>query len=314
MKSTCAIALLFAAGLHADVTARYSTDVRFTSPVLPPGMEQAMSGGTAAIPKSYTVRVKGAKGYSNYGKFDCLIDFSKQEFTLIDTANKSYATTPATEFMDKIAGAMPEMPGDAQKIFGSMNGSFDSRKTGRTDVILGIQAEENEGVLTISMPIAGTETSGPMMKMVMRTWVAKPEEVLRVPALRELTGFTQFSTVFGNTTDLLKKMFGKIPGAEGFQSMMDEAQKRKAVNLRTRMEIQMPAMAQLAQQMAKAGQPLPAGFDPNAPFGTVTQELVELSSTPIDDAVFHMPEGFREVPLEQIMKAMIAAQSPAAKQ
>jgi hypothetical protein len=314
MKCICAIALLFAASLHADVTARYSTDVRFTSPVLPPGMEQAMNGGTAAIPKSYTVRVKGTKGYSNYGKFDFLIDFAKQEFTLIDPASKSYATTPAREFMDKIAGAMPQMPGDAEKIFGSMKGSFESKKTERAEAILGIQAEETEGVLTISMPTVGTEQSGPLMKMVMHTWVAKPDEVLRVAPLRELTAFTQFSSLFGNTTEMLRKMFGSIPGAEGFQSMMSEAQSRKSVNLRTRMEIQMPAMAQIAQQMDKAGKPLPPGFDPNAPFGTVNQELVELSSAPIDDAIFRMPEGFHEVPFEQIIKAFFAAQSPAPKQ
>jgi hypothetical protein len=80
------------------------------------------------------------------------------------------------------------------------------------------------------------------------------------------------------------------------------------------MEIQMPFMAQVAEQMAKAGRPMPAGFDPNQPFATIDQELTDLSTAPIDDSVLRVPEGYKEVPMDEIVKSIMAAQPGAAKQ
>jgi len=187
------------------------------------------------------------------------------------------------------------------------------KKTGRTETILGIQADETEGLLTVEGPaIPGMAQSGPSMKMVMHIWTARPEEVLRSQALREFSGYTQYSALFLNTADMVKKMMGRMPGfGGGFESMFREIQQSNTAVLRIRMEIRMPMMALIAQQMAKAGQPFPAGFDPDAPLMQMNQELVELSSTPVDDGVFAVPQGFHEAPFEDLVKTAIP---PAAKQ
>jgi hypothetical protein len=49
--------------------------------------------------------------------------------------------------------AMPAIPPAAQKILESVKSNFSVQKTGRTDVILGVQVEESELTLTIELPV-----------------------------------------------------------------------------------------------------------------------------------------------------------------
>jgi hypothetical protein len=291
--------------LHADVTARYSTTLQFASFL--PGMDQAVKSASSQVPSSSLVRMKGTRGYAQYGRMECIMDLSKQEITLFDPAARTYARAPIAEAMRKVAGAMPAMPGEAGKVLASMKSTFASRKTGRTETILGIQADETEGTLTVEGPaMAGMAQAGPMMTLTMRLWVAKPEEVLRSPALGELTGYTQFWTKFMNSAEPLKKMLGGMPGlVEGLDSMFQEMQNGKSVMIRTRMEVRMPMMAQVAQRMSESGQAPAQGFDPGAPLMQMGQELVELSAAPVADSVFQVPQGFREAPFEELVKATV---------
>ncbi|MBZ5576962.1 MAG: hypothetical protein LAP40_10430 [Acidobacteriia bacterium] len=306
------LCFLTATGLHADVTARYSATIQMSA--LLPGMDEAVKAVQSGMPSSTVVRMKGGKGYSKFGKMEAITDYTKQEITLFDTATKTYAIAPVSQLTETLTGAMPDVPGDAGKMLAAMKTHFESRKTGRTETILGIQGEETEGVLTVEGPaVPGMPQNGPMMKMVMRIWVARPEETLRVQALREMSGYKQYADNVMNTGTMLKRVLGKMPGmGEGIDSMFQEIQKNQSVMLRTQMEMQMPMLAQLAQQMAKAGQPLPAGFDPNAPFMQMNQELVELSDAPLDDALFRVPDGFRQVPVEELVKSMMPARAAGA--
>ena len=269
------LVLLTGTALRADVTARYATNVQFSAAL--PGMDQAMKSAASAVPSSSVVRMKGTKGYSSYGRMQAVTDLAKQEFILIDPATKTYATGSVDQAMERMTKAIPQVPDDATKALQSMKASFTSKKTGRTATILGIQADETEGVLTVEGPaLPGMPQSGPLVTMVLRIWQAQPAEVLRVQPLRELTGYTQFMSTFMNTGEAMRKMMAKLPGfGQGFDSMFQEMKKNKVVPLRTEMEMRMPMMAQLAQQLAKSGQPLPPGFDPNAPFMQMTQEMVE---------------------------------------
>ena len=83
------------------------------------------------------------------------------------------------------------MPEQARAMLASMKTNLESRSTGRTAAIQGIQAEEQEFVLTMDMPLpGGPATPSPFMKMVMQVWIAKPEETQRVPALQEIQELT----------------------------------------------------------------------------------------------------------------------------
>lgn len=63
---------------------------------------------------------------------------------------------------------------------------------------------------------------------------------------------------------------------------------------RTRIEMLMPMMRTLLQQLAQAAaNPFGANFDPDAALATMTQELAEISTAPIKDAVFEVPAGYQ---------------------
>ena len=64
---------------------------------------------------------------------------------------------------------------------------------------------------------------------------------------------------------------------------MEEMQKGAAV-LRVQMDMFMPAMAAMLQRMPAGSNALGAGFDPNAPFMQMNQEVVEISSEPVPRA------------------------------
>jgi hypothetical protein len=145
-----------------------------------------------------------------------------------------------------------------------------------------------------------------MMKMVMQIWTAKPEEALRVQAIRELTGYNLWTSYFMNPGNSIGKMFAALPGfGKGLNSMFEEMAKNKAVILRTRMSLYSSFFAQMAQAMQKQGKPLPEGYDPDAPIVQVSQDAAELSTTPVEDSIFRLPEGYAAVPLEDLMNTLV---------
>src|SRR5215831_2908041 len=93
--------LLFAAlalqppALQADVTIRYRT--RFQPAELLP---RQMSGDSV-------IRLKHNRGSSTLGPLTMVMDFSRQEITLIDPANKVFATLPASEYSAKVNALLP---------------------------------------------------------------------------------------------------------------------------------------------------------------------------------------------------------------
>ena len=286
--------------LDADVTIRYKIDYKLTASLPPAMINQALQQMDSSMPKEAVIQVKGNKGYSNYGRMTYLTDFGKQEITLVDTASKTFATMPMKDFADKLGASMP-----AQTSTESIKTNISSTKTSRTDTIQGVAAEESEMIISMDAadPI-GALPAGPLMKMTMQVWNAKPEEALRVPALRQLAGYSAYGNYLMNPLTALQKVFAGMPGsAQGFASMMEE--KSKGLLLKSHTEIYMPMMSRLVQP----------GFDPNASLMEITNEIVELSADPVDDSVFQLPDGYQSAPVEDLMKSLItpgAVASPSA--
>src|SRR5207249_2434401 len=131
----------------------------------------------------------------------------------------------------------------------------------------------------------------------------KPEEALRVQAIRELTAYNLWTNYVMNPTQGMTKIFAYMPAfGEGMTKMFEELAKNKTVMLRTEMKMYSSMFAKMAQQMQKEGQALPAGYDPDAPFIQVTQEVEELSTAPLEDALFRVPEGYQTAPMADLMK------------
>jgi hypothetical protein len=109
-------------------------------------------------------------------------------------------------------------------------------------------------------------------------------------------------------------MMKQLPGLGGaFAPLMEEMQKGTTV-LRVHMDMFMPAMAAMVQRMPAGSNPSGASFDPDAPFMQMNQEVVELSTAPVPDSVFQIPEGYQEAPAGELIKGLLAKGQAAAKQ
>ena len=296
-----AVVVLLAPLLRGDATLRYHTDVKTADGV--PGLP-AGGGPDLAGVRDMVVRIKGNKAYSTQGNLTSIMDLTTQDMTLIDTVHKRFAKVSASQYAEQVKAAIPAMPTEARTALASMKTSVDTRSTGRTATIQGIQSEEHEFVLTMDLPPGGPPQAGPLMKMLMQIWTAKREEAQRVPALQEFQNYTASATSTMNPMEMVKQVFSALPGlGDSFGSMIAEMSKSGSMSMRMHTEVTMPFLAAMAQQ----GVPLPPGFDPSAPVIQMNQELVELSTDPVDGALFEIPQDYQPAALEEILKGAVAA-------
>jgi hypothetical protein len=85
------------------------------------------------------------QGVHDVGQRIQIFDFVKQEVTLVDPAHKTFAALPVSQFADKMAGAVPQATAEqmqaAQQAMASIKTNVDSKMTGKTAEIQGIQAK-----------------------------------------------------------------------------------------------------------------------------------------------------------------------------
>ena len=314
LRRSCGLAAAIAAlssSLLADATVRYHTEVQ-TSPgtAMSLPLNQALGGL-----RDMVIRIKGNKASSSQGSLTSIMDLMTQELTLVDTSHKRFASAPASKYTEQIKGAVPAVPAQAREIFASMKSNVESRTTGRTDVIQGIQAEEREFVMTLDMAVPGGPAApGPFMKLIMQVWSPKAEEAQRPGALQELKSYTASATAAMNPADMIQQIAGGLPGfGDSLAKVMKEASGNGNVALRTHMEIVMPFLAIMSQQLPQQpGQPRGPALDPNAPLMQMTQEVIELSTDPVDDALFAVPSEYQPASLEEILNGMIPTARPPA--
>ena len=329
---SAALALLFVLpSLWADTTVSYKYEIKpgagAPAQMLGPAMEAARS----KMPTRTVIQIKGKLARAASSPFVTVSDLDKQVITVIDPAHNQFATVYMKDYQDQVLsllqGSMPAMPADARKIMDSMQSSFSSQNTGKTDTVLGIQVEETEMTLAVSMPAKpGAAPSGDatpaaaapqvLLQMVIHLWTALPSEVERVPALKE------FSAVYGDPsanqmidpTGSMGKIFGSLPGmGTGFASMIDAMQEKKAIILKTQFEMYVPmAQAMLAAQARAKGTDPAQTADATAPFMEMTVEVENISGAPIDDSVFAVPGGYRLVSVPELLKSLMPA-APAAE-
>jgi hypothetical protein len=79
--------------------------------------------------------------------------------------------------------------------------------TGKTAEIQGGQADKREVTVTMDLPMpAEMNQTGLSLKLAMHIWTPKKEEVLRVPAIRELTGYQNWQRYVMNPAGMLEKL------------------------------------------------------------------------------------------------------------
>lgn len=292
-------ALIANASLYADVTLRYKTECKFNSAM--PNAAASTKAMQNAMPAEVVHQFKDGKGYTSQGSMTSIYDFTKREITLLDRDGKRYAKLPAEQYMEVFAeAAMPPKNQEVRAMLDTIKARAEAKATGRTATILGIEAEEREIAITMEVPLPPDmpAPAGPLMRTVIHCWTAKAGEILRVPAVRELTGYDLFADATTNPLASLEKLAQQMPMIKDFAAIQKELQSGGTqVILRLQYETFMPMMAAMGKQA-------PAG-DPGAPMIEMTQEAIELSSAPVSGSVFEIPGDYQSASAAEIMKDRI---------
>jgi hypothetical protein len=258
-----------------------------------------------SVPPADTVQFKNGKAYRAFGKQITIADVNKREITIVDPAGKRYATMPAAQFGDAMASAMPAMTPEQKAAIAAMKGHSESKATGRTETILGVEGEEREIVISVDSPAMSNMPTGPMMRMVMHMWTAKASEAERVPAIGELVKYNLASIAGMDPVTTLSKAFEQLPGfGDTFSTIMKEVKSGGTpVVLRMQVEMFMPMLAAIMARMpaGRGG----AGLDADAPLLKMTYGLAEISTSPVADSVFQVPEDYQAVPAADILKDLL---------
>src|SRR5215469_15697242 len=295
------LALLATATGWSDVTVRHTLSFQFASFVPDEMRAQAEQQFKATMPTEMIVRIKGDKAYTSVGPAYAITDYGRREITLLNPKAKQYATIPLSEYGDRLAAIQksPAVPAQAQQMLQSLRMDVQSKKTGQTGLIEGIRAEENLIVVSMQMPSPQADAS--MMRMEMRCWLAQPDEIRRIPALKELADYTAQGMKALDPTAILQKGFAQT-GVSSIRPFLDEIMKLGGnLMLKMQMGIHIPGMVQMFQLSRQA----PAGLDPNAPVAEEQINVAEISTAPIPDSAFEVPADYKAAAFEDLAKAII---------
>jgi hypothetical protein len=300
MVRSFALLIVLLSSVRADVTVRYQTTIT-ASPIMPPeAQDQLKKAGSVPI----TMLVKGSKGYTLAGNFASVSDLAKQTTTLMNTETKTFASVAMNDYQQAVSLMVPKPSADAQAMLANMETKFESKNTGRKQTIQGILAEERQIVMTMSSKVAtDQETPGQMMRMVMEIWSAAPSEAARVPALGEIERFSALTQTAMNPTAMIQQLLGPYSGmAKGYDALAKELSDHQTLVLRTHVSIYVPAMTQAVTALARTGRQVPA-FNPTGPLSEINQEVVELSTAPVDASVFEVPASYKQSTVGEILKS-----------
>ena len=116
----------------------------------------------------------------------------------------------------------------------------------------------------------------------MLIWLAKPGEIDRKPELRELASFSTWQSYFMAATDVFP----------GHKAMTEKIAPSGSITLRTRTEI----------RMKMPGMPV-ADVEAAAPILETNQDVSEISTAPIDESFFRIPEGYKAAKFEDLYRS-----------
>ena len=299
MYRRLALAALIALAARADVTIRRSMTVTL-GPAFPAQMQEMMKQQMASIiPFETVIRIKGSKAYSSAGQLVSITDYGTNQVILLNPKTKQYAIGTLTDYMDKMAAITQTltqgMPAQATQMLQNMKFDVQTKKTGQTSTIQGILAEES--VITMSMGMPMGQTVMPTVRMEMHCWIAQPDQVELVAGLKELIAYTARDKVRLDPTQALQKIFSQMPGlSEQIREPMAQLTGNGAMMLNMRAAIFLPAMAQALPQA-----------DPTSPMEELQSGVTEISTAPIDDAVFSVPADYQSAALEDLIKLALPA-------
>ena len=257
-----------------------------------------------------------------------IIDLAKEQFIFLNPRDKTYTLMNFDQLKQQIESTVGEMQQKEAEVEKKQEEQLkkwevlvDTKRPGKTLKILGIPAEELILTLTIKRQGVALEDSGGMV-ITTEQWLAKEH-----PGMKEIEAFNKkLAEKFGAelfAQEMNKQMFGPLMGrypqlAEGLKKLAEETQKIGRVQLRsvTRIalvppksqagekgqEEEMPDLSKLGKMFGGFGKKL--AKQAAAPKGgknvlmETTQEVVEISTKPVDASLFKIPADYKEAKME----------------
>ena len=244
-----ALFLVVCTSLHADVTMRMALEMK---------INVAIPNAAPPLPfNEMLTRIKGTEGYAAIGPIVAITDIAGGKVTLLDVKGQHFATIPMADYVSTVTANgknTPNLPEEAKQILAQIKFDTESRDTGRTERIQGIEAYEREVMVNVSIPvpIPGQE-QGLHIRMRFQIWKPKASEFERVPALRELAAYNDRNKGFGDPATVLRQAFGTLPGmGDHIGQMVEEITKGGNVMLGMRVGVFIPGLAKIVEQATKA--------------------------------------------------------------
>ena len=167
--------------------------------------------------------------------------------------------------------------------------------------------------INIPVPAPGME-NGLQIVGKIHVWKPQPAEFDRLPALREVAAFYERNKAF-SPAESMRKMFSSMPGmGASADKMVAELTKGGNTIVRMHMEMFMPGLAKMMEQARAGGANVPDAPPLDRPLVEMTTEMKELSTDAVADSVFQIPAGYQQAPMEDLLKAMMAAFTAGARQ
>lgn len=287
-KSALVLCLLAAsAALRADVTIKY--DMKFTtSPIIP---AQALAPLTSALSQGVTVQLKDGKGRTSLAGATSLLDYTTQEFTLVDDANKRYTTVAIKDYLGLIASAIPTLPDAAKQLMAGMKFTVAPGDTKKTATILGMNAEGKESTITMTMAMPAGLPAPPQgippMSFKMTVYTVGQTQAALTPGLWEYAGY--LATANQTTMGAVKQVLSFLPGLGDslgplFADMTDPSR----------------VMLQFEMEMG-------AGMLGPDPLMKISQTMTQLTPGTLDASLFQIPPGYQKVEAAAFMSALTNA-------
>jgi TonB family protein len=282
--------LLFCAAARADVTVRYSLDLKFNSKLpIPP---EATAKLNAFVPTEMSLRIKGDKAWSNFAMITSIADLSTGRITLLDPHTRRFATIPASAYPPYLQ-TVQVLPPEVQKILENIKFDVQTHKTGRQDTVRGILTEERKSAISVEIPVP---QKGPVgFKLVVEQWLALPEEISRIPALGEFAAHGARAAAPLNPAGMIQRALAQTPAlAERVRSAFEAlAQDKRTFSAKTRVRLYAPVLALTIP-----------GLNADEAVMELSIDVAGISSAPVPDSVFEVPADYQSASMEELLKSM----------
>jgi TonB family protein len=286
-------AVLVVGRARADLTIHYKTSSE-TAAGLSASMTDMMKQQLAGtLPEETTIQIHGEQVASRMGKLICIVDYSKQQITLMHPATRRYVTTSTAEFV-KQAGSM--VPPEARQAMELMTVDVKGEKSGKTALVHNVPAEEHVVTMTIESSAPGAPP-GVQLRMEMHHWMATAEALEKFPEFKQWNAQKWTSAGGLNPADILSGTFAPGPSADKLRAAMaDLVKANSGVALKSETRMFMPAIMKMLQAQGVAGG--------EGPVVSVVMEMDRFTTDPIPAAVFAVPADYQAASLPDLLQEL----------